>query len=82
MGDYSTATATFTGSGLNDREIARLNDAARTLTVSKRKLLELMAGAGVPVIDLGPRRRGILVAHLDQLIAGLARPALKTENAA
>lgn len=67
---------------LKDREIVSLKHAAKTAGVDQRTLRQRMAENQIPMIELGPRKRGMLLAHFDELIANLAKPAMPTENAA
>src|SRR4051812_4321746 len=66
---------------LRDREIVSLKHAAKTAGCDQRTFREIMASSDIPLIQLSPRKRGLLLAHFDELIASRARHALKTENA-
>ena len=60
---------------LNGREIVSLKSAAKAAGLDQRTLCARLAEAGFPIIWLGPRKRGLKLAHFDRLIANCARPA-------
>jgi len=62
---------------LKDRAVVPINAAAATLGLTPPTLRKRMAESNIPEINLGPRKRGVLLAHIDELIASRARPALK-----
>jgi hypothetical protein len=74
-------TNTATEAELKDRTLVPLNAAAKTLSLTPITLRKRMAEADIPEIILGPRKRCIMLAHLDELIADSARPAMKANNA-
>ncbi len=61
---------------LEGRKIIPVKDAAKTASLDQRTLLKRMSEANIPVVWLGPNKRGIMLAHFDQLIVALAKPAL------
>ena len=61
---------------LKPREIAPLKHAARTAGVDPRTLLKIMEAENIPIIALGPRKRGLRLSDFDKLIAALERPPL------
>jgi hypothetical protein len=61
---------------LEARKIIPLKDAAEAFGGSdQRTLLRRMGEQSIPVVWLSPNKRGILLAHFDQLVTALARPA-------
>lgn len=50
-----------------------LKDAAKKLSVCERTLRRRMAEEKIPEINLGPRKRSILVADLAELLAARTR---------
>lgn len=60
---------------LEQRRVVKLPAAARTLNVSRRKLDEIIASTGTPIVQLGPKSRGIFLAHFDDLIRACVRVA-------
>ena len=58
---------------LKPRAIASLQEAARTAGVDQRTLLKILAQQNVPVIALGPRKRGLRLSDFDKLITSLER---------
>ncbi len=63
---------------LKRHEIAPLKHAAQAAGIDQRTLLKIMADKGVPLIFLGPRKRGLRLSDFDKLIAALERPPLAT----
>ena len=57
------------------REIVSLKHAAKTAGVDQRTLRKRMAEKEIPMIELGTRKRGILLGHFDELIASLSKSA-------
>jgi hypothetical protein len=63
-----------TEADLTLRRVVRLEQASRTLGVSRRTLLGLMEQSNTPVVELGPKWRGLFLKHLDDLLLSRARP--------
>jgi hypothetical protein len=59
---------------LRDLEIVPLGAACRVLRCDVRKLKRALADRGLPLVQIGPRRRGVLLIHLDLLIASALQP--------
>jgi hypothetical protein len=63
---------------LRPYRIASLQQAARTAGVDQRTLLKIMAAQNVPIIALGPRKRGLRLSDFDRLISSLERQPVVT----
>ena len=67
---------------LNGREIVSLKNAAKTAGIDQRTLCARLAEKGIPIIKLGPRKRGLLLTQFDCLVALCAGPALPDDRRA
>jgi hypothetical protein len=56
------------------RRVVKISAAAKTLGVTPRKVLALMDETNTPVVELGPKWRGLFLKHLDDLLLSRARP--------
>jgi hypothetical protein len=62
------------------RKLVPLADAARTLGLPSKAFVALLARHNVPIVQLSPRKRAILLPQLDMLIAQHARPVVQHEQ--
>ena len=66
---------------LKPRAIASLQQAAQTAGIDQRTFLKIMAEKQIPLIALGPRKRGLRLSDFDRLVASLERAPQPCEAA-
>jgi hypothetical protein len=59
---------------LKARQLISFKQCAQAVGVDERTFLRCLAAHGVPVVQLGPRKRALTLDHFDQLISNLTRP--------
>jgi hypothetical protein len=64
------------------RRVVRLTTAARVLNIHPRTLRGLLAKADIPLVDLGPKSRGVFLKHLDELLLSRSKSPAQVRAAA